>query len=208
MDFRKSFAHSEELLQAALQEFYAQGYEQASINTILQKAGMSKGQFYYHFGHKEGLYLALIGVLIRRKREFLDAVMQPGDFEQDIFTLFKTQIQYGIAFARQYPLIDQFSQRFLKEKGSAIYHKALATYNFQEDDWFNELIDRAYERGQLRTELPRAFVKRTIGYLFTHAADVTGMTNGEDALENLNYLVDFMKAGLANPEPQPAGETK
>ena len=67
MVFETTFEHREELVEAALEEFIAKGYEQASINTILRAAGMSKGQFYYHFENKEGLYLALIGILIERK---------------------------------------------------------------------------------------------------------------------------------------------
>jgi TetR/AcrR family transcriptional regulator len=131
MSFDKTFEHSEELLEAALQEFAAQGYQQASINTILQKAGMSKGQFYYHFGNKEKLYLALIDVLIARKVAFMQTVMQPTDFQQDIFGILKTQTLYGLAFGRAHPLIDQFANKFLKEKGTPIYEKAMEIHRFE-----------------------------------------------------------------------------
>lgn len=113
MGFAKSFEHNDELYAAAIEEFVAAGYDQASINTILKKAGMSKGQFYYHFQNKEGLYLALIDIMIERKKEFLATMMQLQDFQQDIFTVFKTQIPYSIIFAQEYPEINQFSESFL-----------------------------------------------------------------------------------------------
>jgi AcrR family transcriptional regulator len=71
MSFEKDFEHSQELFDYALEEFSMLGYEQASINAILEKAGMSKGQFYYHFKSKEDLYLALIDEVITRKKAFM-----------------------------------------------------------------------------------------------------------------------------------------
>lgn len=198
MSFSKSFEHNEALFEAALTEFTAVGYEQASINTILKNAGMSKGQFYYHFNNKEGLYLALIGILIARKQAFLATVMQPEDFQQDIFSIFKTQIQYGLAFAGEYPAINQFADSFLKEKGNAIYDKAITTYNFEDNAALNNLIAQAYENGEFKTGLPLPFIQNTIGYLFTHVADMTDLTSADEAEENLNYLIDFIKNGLAN----------
>lgn len=194
--FAKTFTHSEALFAAALEEFIEKGYEQASLNAILQTAGMSKGQFYYHFGSKEALYLALIGVLIERKQAFLASVMQPEDFQQDIFSIFKAQMRYGIAFARAYPAINRFSESFLREKGSAIYDKALATYNFNDNEGLDVLIARAYGRGEFRDDLPLPFIKQVIGYLFTHAADVLDLDEATAFEEEMDYLITFIKSGV------------
>lgn len=197
MSFTKSFAHNDALFEAALAEFTAVGYDQASINTILNKAGMSKGQFYYHFQNKEGLYLALIGVLIAKKQEFMASVMQPEDFQQDIFSIFKTQIEYGITFANDYPAINQFADSFLKEKGNKIYDTVLAVYNFQDNATLNDLIERAYQNGEFTSNLPLPFIQNTIGYLFSHVADMTDLAQVTEAEENLNYLIEFLRNGLA-----------
>ena len=201
MGFDKSFEHSDALFETAVAEFCAEGYQQASINTILQKAGMSKGQFYYHFGNKEGLYLALIEVLIARKVAFMQSIMQPEDFQQDIFGLLKTQIAYGLAFARENPLINEFGNSFLQEKGTPIYEKAMAIYNFEDSQMLHVMIEQAWNNGDFREDLPLAFIKKTIGYLFTHVTDLTGLSSTTDAEENLNYLISFMKTGLAR-DPQ------
>lgn len=197
MSFTRPFEHREALRRAALAEFTAVGYEQASINTILKNAGMSKGQFYYHFGNKEGLYLSLVEMLIAQKRAFMAAVMQPEDFDQDIFGIFQTQIAYGLAFAREHPYISAFSDSFLKEKGTPIYDKVMATFNFDDDATINTLIRQAHENGQFREDLPLSFIQKTVGYLFTHATDLTNLSSTEDAPEHLAYLVTFMRSGLA-----------
>ena len=200
MSFTKTFEHKEALFEAALAEFIANGYERASINTILQTAVMSKGQFYYHFKNKEGLYLALIEVLITRKSEFLASVMQPEDFHQDLFSIFKTQIQYGMAFARDYPAINQFAESFAKERGNAIYDKALAAYNFTGEGPIGSLIEAAYVQGQLRQDLPLPFIKQIIGFLFTHAIEAADLNNPDDYEQNLNYLIAFMQDGAVKKE--------
>jgi AcrR family transcriptional regulator len=131
--FARDFEHSAALFAAAVAEFIASGYEQASINAILAAAGMSKGQFYYHFDGKEALYFALIDILIAQKQAFLRGVMRPEDFAGDIFDTFQAQIGYSMAFAREHPVINRFSESFLRERGNAIYKAAMARYNFEEN---------------------------------------------------------------------------
>lgn len=197
MSFKKSFEHKQKLLDAALAEFIACGYEQASINRILANAGMSKGQFYYHFKNKESLYFELTDLMVSQKQQFLANIMRPEDFEQDIFGVFKTQIQYGMAFGVQHPAINDFGQSFVREKGNAIYDKVMARHDFETNDSIQHLIERAYQRGEFRDDLPLPFIKRVIGYLFNHVTDFADLTNSDEVEGNLNYLIDFLRSGLA-----------
>lgn len=48
------------LLDAAAQVFATHGYVGASVDRIAQRAGLSKGTFYWHFASKEELFLALV----------------------------------------------------------------------------------------------------------------------------------------------------
>ena len=200
MVFAKDFEHSEQLFDTALEEFIDKGYENASINTILQNAGMSKGQFYYHFKNKEGLYLALIGVLIEQKQVFLASVMKSEDWQQDIFDILQTQVRYGMEFAKTYPVINRFSESFVKEKGNAIYTTALATYNFDDNSAIDQLVEAAYQRGEFREDIPLWFVRQIIGYLFTNAVEVAGLSTEGSFEEHLIYLIEIMRFGLTQRE--------
>lgn len=194
--FARQFEHSQQLFNAALEEFIEKGYENASINSILQTAGMSKGQFYYHFQNKEGLYLALIGVLIEQKKAFLASVMKPEDFQQDIFGILKTQIGYGLQFAQAFPAINRFSESFIKEQGNPIYKKSLETYNFEDNNVIDNLVEQAHKRGELRDDLPLPFIRGLIGYLLTHSIEVAELDTAEHFEEKLEHLISFMKLGL------------
>ena len=50
----------ERILNAALEEFAAQGYKKASTNRIVKKAGVGKGALFYYFKSKQELFYYLI----------------------------------------------------------------------------------------------------------------------------------------------------
>jgi len=53
-------AKQERILSAALEEFAEQGYERASTNRIVKKAGIGKGMLFYYFKSKRELFEYLI----------------------------------------------------------------------------------------------------------------------------------------------------
>ena len=52
------------LLQAAFQEIHLSGFRSADLDTILAKAGVTKGALYYHFDNKEALGYAVVDEII------------------------------------------------------------------------------------------------------------------------------------------------
>ncbi len=54
----------ERLLQAAFQEVYRSGFRGADLETILERAGVTKGALYHHFDSKEVLGYALVDEVI------------------------------------------------------------------------------------------------------------------------------------------------
>jgi TetR/AcrR family transcriptional repressor of nem operon len=72
----------EKLLQAAFQEIYRHGFQGASLDVILAKAGVTKGALYHHFPDKAALGHAVVeevvhGLLLERWLGVLER--QPGD---------------------------------------------------------------------------------------------------------------------------------
>ena len=58
--------HQQSILRAALDEFAAHGFHDASLNRIITAAGISKGSMYYYFDGKEDLYAHLARVEVGR----------------------------------------------------------------------------------------------------------------------------------------------
>ena len=57
------------ILAAAADEFAARGYAGASLNRIIEDAGISKGSLYYYFDDKEDLFVTVVQVAVERLLE-------------------------------------------------------------------------------------------------------------------------------------------
>src|SRR4051812_10133013 len=55
----------ERLLQAAFEEIYRHGFQGASLDTILAKAGVTKGALYHHFPDKAALGYAVVDEVVK-----------------------------------------------------------------------------------------------------------------------------------------------
>ncbi|WP_457673818.1 TetR family transcriptional regulator [Thiolapillus sp.] len=69
----KALATRERILSAATELFYRQGYHATGLDKVIRAAGVTKGNFYYHFSSKEELALATLerqyGLLSREVRD-------------------------------------------------------------------------------------------------------------------------------------------
>ncbi|MHB8619776.1 MAG: TetR/AcrR family transcriptional regulator [Chloroflexota bacterium] len=61
------------LLDAALEEFSAKGFAGARVRDIADRAGVSKDLIAYHFGGKQGLYVAVQRAWLEQESRFADA---------------------------------------------------------------------------------------------------------------------------------------
>lgn len=193
----QSFKNKQELIDAAIKEFSAKGYEKASLNNILKAAGISKGTFYYHFEHKEDLYFYLVDILIAEKKKFFTENINPTKNQKNIFDFLKFLAHEGVEFAQKHPQINKFSQSFIKERGNLIYEKGLQKYDYRENQFLNYFIEKGFLQGEIREDLSPEFVKKLISYLFIHLVDIADIVNIDDFHEAVNNLIEFIKDGLA-----------
>jgi TetR/AcrR family transcriptional regulator len=66
-------------LDAALEEFSAKGFAGTRVRDVAVRAGVSKDLIAYHFGSKEGLYLAVQQAWLEREDAFSDPSLSLGD---------------------------------------------------------------------------------------------------------------------------------
>lgn len=67
------------IMDSALEEFAARGYDAGSINAICAARGLSKGIIYHYFKTKDDLYLACVEECMGRLTDFLRAHVRLGD---------------------------------------------------------------------------------------------------------------------------------
>ena len=200
MSFDKKLNHGEALFQAALTEFISHGYAAASLNQILSAAGMSKGQFYYHFGNKKGLYFALIDVMQTKKKSFLEQNSKIQDVSEDFFERFGKELEMTWLFTQEHPEIQRFSESLLKEKGNLIFEQAVAEKNIADDTLIQTLIVQAKQQGVFRQKLPLAFIQDMLGYLAIHVSEMFQLEQGYEFKLHLEPLLDFLRQGLGSSD--------
>ena len=75
---KKGEKRKRELLQIAYRLFLSQGYENTSVDEIIEAAGIAKGTFYYYFQSKEQMLEAVIGMMIEAEAEVARQVLASG----------------------------------------------------------------------------------------------------------------------------------
>ena len=199
---KKSFERKNELLEAAINEFTQKNYKNASLNTIIKSAGISKGTFYYHFPDKEALYLLLLETANKTKWKFIKNHRKEISREaeqNDIFEEFKIQAQMGMEFASRFPQYHRLSRMFVREKGNIIYDNAKSKLNLNTQSMMGEIVKRAMENGELNPRFSEDFSAKILTHLFMNFDEVFQEEEDfhlEKMVENLNNYVEFMKNGL------------
>lgn len=92
----KNALSKQRIIEAAMLEFSANGYENASLNTICSTKEISKGIIYHYFKDKEALYLLCVEECFRSLTQYLDEVKQSlqGSVEQQLERYFDARLHF------------------------------------------------------------------------------------------------------------------
>ena len=144
----------ERVLDVAAQEFADYGFEDASMNRILENAKMSKGAVYYYFEDKADLFATTVQYCVQR--------LELIDRELDTTTLTAESFWPIFSELHRRPLLRSFEQPWLfgairaagKLSPAALERKPLATLASQINMWAMNIMKRGQQLGMIRTDLP------------------------------------------------------
>lgn len=142
------------ILTVAAQEFAHFGFEDASINRILEHAKMSKGVAYYYFEDKADLFATTVQYCVQRL-ELIDQELDPSILTEDGFWSTFRELH-------RRPLLRAFEQPWLfgalraagKLSPTALERQPLAALASQIQMWVTNIIKRGQELGMIRRDLP------------------------------------------------------
>ena len=75
-DMKKGEKRRQELIRIAYRLFVSRGYEQTSVDEIIEEAGIAKGTYYYHFQSKEQMLEEVIGMMLQAEAQKAEAVLR------------------------------------------------------------------------------------------------------------------------------------
>lgn len=145
------------ILDAARTEFVAHGYEGASINRIIQDAGINKGSLYYYFEDKADLFVRVIQdvqeSMIREVAD-LDVAAVVTNPPKDFWGYMESASLQKTAFAFAHPDITRLSSDFLRQASKPGAPARFTAFMQELRDQMLPLLQMGQAQGAVRTDLP------------------------------------------------------
>ncbi len=141
------------LLETAAEEFAARGYEKASLNQILERAGISKGAAYYYFSDKADLIATVVQHFWLHVTGDLDAVvaqLTAEGFWRKITELYV----HPFADLEQRPWLLGFGRAVWELPRELLTSGPLKAVFDTATQWVRTLVHRGQELGTIRDDLP------------------------------------------------------
>lgn len=191
------------ILDAAIAEFEQHHYDQASINRIVESAGIPKGSFYQYFSGKKDIYRYLLSLIVDAKMQYLTPVMQ-NPFEHPIYDVLRDMYASGLRFAKDHPHYMRIGNRFIQDKTHHIYKEVTEDNQRTAESVYEMLLQRAVERGEIRRDVDVSYTAHLLFSLSNNLVEYNADLDQEDWLdrmfESLEKLLDVLFNGLRNKE--------
>lgn len=143
----------ERILEAAAKEFAANGYDGASMNRILDEAGISKGAAYYYFDDKADLYATTV---LHYSQEIMsDSLSDPAQFTAANFWDEMTAVyRHQFTSYAERPWVFGVVKAGGSLSAEMLMQGPLAELWEQAQFLLVQLFQRGRELGLIRTDLP------------------------------------------------------
>ncbi len=152
---RKKNQTKKKIVSAAWRLFYEQGYENTTVDDIVELSGTSKGSFYHYFEGKDAL-LSSLSILFDEKYEELTPRMDPemNSFDKlmylnrELFSMIERTVPIDL-LARMYStqLVTRGEKHLLDD--NRVYYRLLRS-----------IVLEGQERGQTELEIPAAEITK------------------------------------------------
>lgn len=199
------------VLEAAVEEFAQKGYGRASMNLVVERAGISKGSLFKYFGSKGGLFAFVYRMALERIKGYLKAVRDQSRGEP-FFSRLEKVMWAGVLFIRENPGLARIYHNILFTGDSPYKAGILEELQRESVEFIQGLVQDGISRGDLRPDLDPttcAFVIQCVLDRFLQAHHLFFLGPGlglheasqETSKEWIGRLLDLMERGMGAPQP-------
>jgi AcrR family transcriptional regulator len=191
-------AQQHAILRAALEEFAAHGFHDASLNRVIDAAGISKGSMYYYFDGKEDLYTHVTRVELERLFARLGPFAIPVQVDPDAFwsTMEEYYLRLMTTLAAS-PQLAALIRGWLAASNTAL-QQAQQELGQAALPWIHDTLTAGQRAGAVRNDLPPGLLIAVVVGM-GQAMDIWLITRQPDAetLPQLTHaLVDMIRGAL------------
>ena len=186
-------------MQAALDEFAAHGFHDASLNRVIEAAGISKGSMYYYFDGKADLFshvaLTELGGLIAQVGEL--PKLDSGDADEFWSVLEDYYLRLVSALAAS-PTLAALLRGWNAATKSPAFQKAQSDMEQESLPWIEQVLGVGQRIGAVRDDLPASLLIAVVLGM-GEAMDVWLMTQNPDderLPELIGALIGMMRGAV------------
>lgn len=147
----------QQLYEAAADEFSENGFEGASLNRIIDRAGMSKGSLYYYFNDKSDLYSSLMERATTMLVKLVGGFALEDLTAENFWPSFEGTVRRSVGYLQRNEWFVRLSRSFYRMRGGRS-HKATKRFFDWIGGWTGKVLARGQELGVVRTDLPMEFL--------------------------------------------------
>lgn len=199
----------EEILREAGEEFAEKGYETASLNAIIERAGISKGSLYYYFENKEDLFETVVERAASELMSHVAAFALEDLTEENFWEEFEAVVRRMATYASEHRWYVRLARTFYRvsdeDPGAVRETKPFDILR----QWTEQFVERGREVGRIREDLPRDLLVEVL-LAVTEAGDRWFLAHFEDyddeeIARDAERYVDIYRRVL---EPADAAESR
>ncbi len=177
------------ILEAAVKQFSVNGYNKASVDSICEQAGISKGAFYHHFKTKQDVFLALLDGWLQTFDQAIEASKDRP--VPETFQMMTEYFPYIFESASEnLPMFLEFLQQASRDE--TIWQASIAPYR-RYHKHFASLIKRGIAEGSFADVDPnlaaRLIVSAAMGLLLQSLLDPEGAKWDKVARETVQVMM-------------------
>ncbi len=197
----------ERVLGAAISEFANKNYSNASMNEVVQAAGISKGALFKYFNSKASLFAYVYRMALSRVKDYLRQVRDESETE-DFFSRLEKVMLAGLDFIRNHPGLAAIYYRIVFTGDSPYKREIVEEVQRESLEFIESLIKKGIERGELRPDLDSglsAFLVEAVVDRFVHAhhSQFQGRRSSDipvslvDPNREIGKIMDILKRGMS-----------
>lgn len=151
------------IVAAAIDEFASVAYAKATLDNIVEAAGISKGSMYQYFAGKADLYRWLLSDVMGARKGEAIAAHAPGP-EASLWEVLESAFLAGLRFALAEPQLTRLGARFMRDAGEPELEQIAAANAAAGQAYIANLLEVSKAKGELRSDLDIAVTSRFIAH--------------------------------------------
>ena len=196
------------IMETAIDEFADKGYNRASMNTVVKKAGISKGALFKYFGSKSGLFAFIYRITLNHVKDYLRTVRDKSQ-DEIFFQRLEKIMAAGVDFVHRYPGLSRIYYHIIFTGDAPYKNEIIEELHRESIKFIESLIEDGIRRGDILPNLdPKttAFVLECVLDRFLQAHHLQFLdhslrlhgASAEESNQWIQKIVELFKRGLEN----------